>query len=216
MTTLDLINFIKQGDEDSVRTLLDQDLTLAGSKDGNGVSALMISIYYGKPEITKMLRARIHNLGFFEACALGDLTSMEAALQVNPTLLNAFSPDGFSGLGFAAFFGHLPIAQRLLQIGAIVDQPSANGLAVTPLGSAAAGNHLELTTLLLANNANPNAQQNGGFTPLHSACQNGSVQMVKLLLEADAQTNMKTAEGKLPSDYLDGENADQILEMLLN
>ena len=214
MTDQDLIGLVKAGDALAVTNLLAIKPALASSTDENGVSALMISIYWGKAEITQIIRKALPALTFYEACALGDLAAMDAAAQANPSVVNQHAADGFGGLGFAAFFGHTAIAQRLLQLGANVDTPSSNGLAVTPLGSAAAGKHIELAKLLLAHGANPNHQQNGGFAPLHSACQNDDLAMVKLLLQAGANPLTKTDEGKTPADHCTGEHTEQIRALL--
>lgn len=214
MATSTLMDLVKLGDADGVDALCHQDPALAASTDENGVSALMVSIYWGKPLVTAKLRAYLPRLGFFEACALADMPAVQDALSSNTELLNSHSIDGFSGLGFAAFFGHIEIAHYLLSKGAEVDNHSSNGLKVTPLGSAAAGGHGLLAELLLRNGAKVNTQQNGGFSPLHSACQNGDVEMVKLLLQAGADTNLKTIEGKSPIDMIEIETNPEIFRLL--
>jgi ankyrin repeat protein len=197
----ELISSIQQGDLAAVERLIAEDRSLVNSQDAQGVSAVMVSVYYGKPEITSLLLRRRPRLNLFDSCAIGRVERVKSILKRKPKLLNEFAPDGFQPLGLAAFFGHVEVVRFLLESGAEVNSPSQNGLKVTPLHSAAAGRHYEIAMLLLEQGANPNLRQEGDFVPLHSAAQNGQVEMVKLLLQYGADKDLKSLDGKNARDF---------------
>ena len=93
---------------------------------------------------------------FFEACALGRTERAARVDAADPALVNAHSPDGFTGLGFACFFRHPEVARLLLDHGANPSLASSNGLHLAPLHSAVAADSFELVDLLLARGAEPN------------------------------------------------------------
>ena len=139
-------------------------------------------------------------LDVFEATTLGIIDRVSAWLLDDPSLARAFSPDGFTALHLAAFFGKTEVARRLVQAGADVHVYSANDFHVQPLHSAAAGRHVEICRLLIGAGADVNATQRHGFTPLHSAAQNGDVELVELLLSAGADPSAVTDDGASPAD----------------
>jgi ankyrin repeat protein len=197
----ELLTAIQQADLATVERLIAMDRSLVNSQDAQGISAVMVSVYYGKPEITSLLLKKRPRLNLYDACAIGKVDRVKSILKRKPKLLNEFAPDGFQPLGLAAFFGHVEVARFLLESGAEVNTPSQNGLKVTPLHSAAAGRHYEIAMLLLERSANPNLRQEGDFVPLHSAAQNGQIEMVKILLQYGAAKDLKSAEGKNARDY---------------
>jgi uncharacterized protein len=210
----ELIAAIKQGEVATVERLLTADRTLVNTQDAQGNSALIISVYYGKPEITSLLLKKRPRLNLYDACAIGKVDRVKSILKRSPSLLNAYASDGFQPLGLAAFFGHVEVVRFLLESGAEVNTPSQNGLKVTPLNSAAAGRHYEIALLLLEKGANPNLRQEGDFVPLHAAAQNGQVEMVKVLLQYGADKDVKSAEGKTARDYA-LENGHKIIAEVL-
>jgi len=197
----ELISSIQQGDLAAVERLVAEDRSLVNSQDVQGTSAVMVSVYYGKPEITSLLLKRRPRLNLFDACAIGKVDRVKSILKRKPKLLNEFAPDGFQPLGLAALFGHVEVVRFLLESGAEVNTPSQNGLKVTPLHSTAAGRHYEITMLLLERGANPNLRQEGDFVPLHSAAQNGQIEMVKILLQYGADKDLKSLDGKTARDF---------------
>lgn len=195
-----LIEAIKQGDAAKVSMLLERELALADARTANDLSVLLLAVYYGKPEIARMLAEHRSSLDIFEASVLGDLARVRALLDEQPGLANAFAPDGFQPLGLACFFGQVDIAVYLLSMGAEVNSASQNSMRVMPLHSSVARKDMNITRILLSHGADVNAVQTDEFTPLHEAAQNGQLEMVKLLIQFGADPDMITSDGKSALD----------------
>ena len=196
----ELIAAVNDDDAARVADLLADDPTLVSARDGNGVSAIMLSRYRFDRATTDALLAVDPDLDIFEATTLGIIDRVSAWLLDDPALARAFSPDGFTALHLAAFFGKTEAARRLGQAGADVNAYSANDFHVQPLHSAAAGRHVEICRLLISGGADVNATQRHKFTPLHSAAQNGDVELVELLLSAGADPSLANDDGATPAD----------------
>jgi ankyrin repeat protein len=84
-----------------------------------------------------------------------------------------------------------------------VDQPSANGMRVMPLHSAAAARSVAISRLLLERGAPVDARQGeaGGFTPLMEAGLNGQVELIELLLAFGAHPTLRDGEGLTAGDH---------------
>ena len=199
-TAADLIEAINAGDADRVGAILGEDPALVAARDGEGVSALMLARYRFDREVTDVLLAADPELDLFEAATLGYLDRLRERLEADPGAVSAFSPDGFTALHFAAFFGKAEAARVLLEQGASVDVYTRNPFANQPLHAAAAGRHLEVSRVLIAGGADVNATQHGGYTPLHEAAQHGDVEMTELFLSAGADPSLTTDVGETAAD----------------
>jgi ankyrin repeat protein len=191
----DMMAAVAAGDTDRVQALLAEDPELVNARGEDGVSAVLLARYrFDRPTLDALLAAD-PELDIFEASALGRIDRVHAALDDAPGVVHARSPDGFTPLHLAAFFGKPEIARALLDAGASVDAYTTNDFANQPLHAAAAGRHLEVCRVLLAAGANVNATQHGGYAPLHEAAQHGDVEMVELFLSAGADPSLRVAEG---------------------
>ena len=139
-------------------------------------------------------------LAIFAAAILGDTLRLEELLAGNRSLVSGMSPDGWTPLHLAAFFGKGDAVRLLLNKGAVVTARSTNQMANTPLHAAAAGKHAEIVKLLLDRGANANARQHGGWAPLHSAAQNGDIESARVLIEAGADPFVRADNNQLPMD----------------
>ena len=187
---------IQAGDGEKLRALLAQQPALASARDGNGVSAIMQAVYHRRAELLQLLLANQPVLDMFEASSLGRTDRVTELLRQDPRLASAWSPDGFTALHLAAFFGQEAVANLLLQHGADAQVAAKNAMQVAPLHAAAAGRNLPLVRALLQHGALPNARQQKGYTALHSAAQNGDRAMVELLLAHGADRALASDDGK--------------------
>ncbi|MHB8856553.1 MAG: ankyrin repeat domain-containing protein [Bellilinea sp.] len=215
LSTEDLLNLIKHGKIEEIQEALSLDPSLANAHEPDSTSAVLTAAYYGQSAIARLLVKYGATLDLFAACAVGELDTVRKIVAAQPELVNAVAPDGFQPLGLAAFFGHLDVAQFLIDAGAAVDSPSHNPLKVMPLHSAAAGSRVEIARLLIDHGAPVNARQAEDFTPLHSAAQNGSLEIIQALLAAGAEVNVRDSEGKTPLAFALAENHQEAVDLLL-
>ena len=140
------------------------------------------------------------DLDVFEATALGYIDRLRERLTADPASAAAFSPDGFTALHYAGFFGKVEAARELIAAGASVDVYTKNPFANQPLHAAAAGRHHEVCRLLLGAGADVNATQHGGYTPLHEAAQSGDVELAELFLSAGADATVRSDAAETPAE----------------
>ena len=195
----DLISAVNTDDATRVAELVAGDAALASARDLGGVSAIMLSRYRFNRETTDALLAADPELDVFEATALGYIDRLRDRLMADPASATAFSPDGFTALHFAGFFGKIEAARELISAGASVDVYTTNDFANQPLHAAAAGRHLEVCRVLLGAGADVNATQHGGYTPLHEAAQSGDVELAELFLSAGADPSVVSDAGETPA-----------------
>src|SRR5205085_6422539 len=101
-----LFDAIEAGNAAEVRSLLAADPALASARSDTGVSALLWARYRNHAEVVEALLAADPELDVFDASALGHLPRLAELVEADPALANAWSADGFTPLGLAAFFGH--------------------------------------------------------------------------------------------------------------
>ncbi len=213
-THADVIAAVQSGDAGKIRSLLQDDSSLAAAKDANGVSALMFAFYYRRSEIADLLLAAKSDLDIFEATAAGKADNVSYILKKDPEAVKRWSADGFTALHFAAFFNRPEIAAILLNQKADTSAVTKNPMKVTPLHSAAAAHSGSIVRMLLENGAPPNARQEGGWTPLHEAAQIGDMDMVRSLLDHGADPQAKSNDGKTPAEMAQAKGHAEIVEML--
>ncbi len=142
--------------------------------------------------------------GIFGAAAEGNRAALETAVRADPLVLAARSPDGFTPLHLACFFGRTAAAVWLVKEGAPVNEAADNETRVAPLHSAVAGAdaaaRLTIARALLDHGADPNARQQKGFTALHAAALHGDEALVRLLLERGAEPALATDDGRTAAD----------------
>jgi ankyrin repeat protein len=161
----------------------------------------MQALYEGDREGAERLLAEREEVDVFEAAAFGRVERLRELLDSQSGLAAAFSPDGFTALHFAAFFGQPEAAALLLERGADATVRARNAMAVEPLHSAAAADQTEIARMLLDAGADPDAIQEGGFAALHAAAHNGNAELAELLLERGADRNRTTDDGQTAADY---------------
>lgn len=205
---------IKEGDQDKVDRMLREDRDLILTRDKNNMSPVMTAMYHHEFKIANLILERMMALTVFEAAATGRLVHLISNLGHKPELVNAYSEDGFQPLGLAAYFGKTEAVKYLLKAGAQVNSPSNNSLGVTPLQSAVAGNHLEITRLLLEAGADPNVRERGGNTPLHAAAQNGNIEIVRSLIFGGADLEAINANNEKPLDIALKSRHDDVVNLL--
>ena len=195
----EIIEAVKRGDGEAVARLLDADPELLRASEKN-ISAVMLALYHGKPEMARLFVERGAELTFHEACALGDGERVRAMLTADPSLLNSKSPDGFPAIGLPIFFRQPDVARYLIEQGADVSAPADNPMRVAPVHAAAAACDRETLSMLLERGADANAKQQLDYTPMHTAASRGDIETAKLLLRFGGDPNSLGADGQTPAD----------------
>jgi uncharacterized protein len=214
--TTQMFAAIAAGDLDRVRELIAEDAALPGARDAEGLSAVTQARYHGQDDIVDTLLAAGPELDVFEAAAVGRLERVRELLEDDPALVTALSPDGFTPLHLAAFFGHPKTARLLVERGADTNAVARNPMRVRPLHSAAAAQQLEIAELLVDHGADVNATQERGFTPLHAAAQNGDIGLARLLLGRGADREQATEDGRRAADFAAAAGHGEIRALLGN
>lgn len=214
MNTELLEQYIQTGNLQALNTLLLSMPALAKADTSVGVSAIMLARYYNKVDVVALLLNYTDDLTLFEAAAIGQFDAVAYLVYTHPELINQFSNDGFTPLGLACYFGQAEIARFLVLKGADINISSNNGFHVSPIHSAAAGNHTSIVRTLIDGGANVNVKQQSSVTPLHSAAQNGNLEILILLLENGADVNTRMEGGKMPADLAREKGFEDIADIL--
>jgi uncharacterized protein len=208
-------NLIRTGETAEVAAAAEEDPSLVSSRDAQGVSAFLWSIYHQQPLVRDFLLSRLPSLDIFEASAVGDCERIETLLRQEPMLVHESSADGWSALHLAAGFGGPAATQLLLTHGAHVHRFSRNAMHNQALHACIAlSRNLETAQVLIAQGADVNMEQAGGYTPLHQAAASGLTDMTKMLLEAGAKPDKPCHRGKTPADYARERNHEAVVQLL--
>ncbi len=193
---------IKSGDLESLRSTLAADAAAANERDPNGVPAVLFALYYRRPEHARLLLDYGAEVDFFVACAMGMTDRVAKFIADDPEWIVRRTPDGWTALHFAAFFGQPEVARLLLDKGADPLARSENSNRNLPIHAAAAARQAEVVRMLLAAGTPANATQEKGYTALHSAAQANDRATMDILLEYGARMDQPNDDGETPADLL--------------
>jgi len=190
---------VKEGDIAGIRAELQRNPEVLNAPVEGAPSPLLLALYHGQRQVAEVLREFRPKLTLHEAAAMGDLHQIEANLMLDKRGIDAHGPDGFSALGYAAYFGHAEAMRALLDAGAKPNVPSNNPMAVMPLHSAMSGGHKEMARTLIESGADVNAASGEGWTPMHYAAHNGDVETVQYLRQRGVLAGLPNRDGKTPA-----------------
>ena len=156
----------------------------------------------------------VPELDICEAAAVGADERLQQLLGEDAGAAARLSPDGFTPLHLASFFGHEQAARLLVAGGADANVAADNRSRVLPLHSAAAGGHTEIGELLLDAGAAADEKQEGGFTPLHAAAHSGNLKLVELLLQHGADPRRAADDGRTAVDMAAEGGHEEVLDRL--
>lgn len=191
---------IQNRDLAAAKAALERDAGQATEALPGGLSPLLFALYNGARDIAELL------LGFaepniHEAAALDDARRVAALVLADPDALTAYSPDGWTPLHLAAFFGSRNAALVLIGLDASLTAVSQNPMQNTPLhaGIAGAGGE-QLAPLLMALGSDVHHVGGSGVTALHLAASRGFEALCRLLIARGADRAAKTEDGKIAAD----------------
>ena len=196
------LNLIRAGKTAEVATAVEEEPSLVESRDAQGVSAFLWSIYSGQPVIRDFLRTRLAGLDIFEASAAGDCARLAELCGEDAGAVQQVSVDGWTPLHLAAAFGGPAATAWLLDHGAAVNAFSRNPMRNQALHACIAlGRNTETAKVLIDRGAELDTAQAGGYVPLHQAAAAGLEEMTGVLVEAGADAKRRCDQGKMPVDY---------------
>lgn len=100
---------------------------------------MLSCLYRGREAAARALVAAGHRCGIHEAAALGDAKTLGSLLDAAPWSIDLHSPDGWTALHLAAFFGRTDAVVLLVARGADADVWSRSFERNLPIHAAAAG-----------------------------------------------------------------------------
>jgi len=175
---------------------------LARIHNDGGESLYRFALFHGHAKCAEMLKRR-GGLGLHDSALAGDVGRVEALLKAAPWAIDLLSPDGWTALHLAAFFGNDAAVETLLVRGAsacVMGRAFEQNLAIQ---AACAGGRIGRAAFakLVAATGDPDAKQKQGYTALMIAAGNGFADAVDVLLEAGANPALKQSEGKTAADF---------------
>jgi ankyrin repeat protein len=195
----ELFEAIRAGDAERVRALVAREPALASARDEAGLSAVLIARYHRQDAALEALLAAQPELDVLDAAATGRVDVLRSLISASRDALSARSPEGFTALHLAAFFGGAEAVRLLLVAGMHADADQDNPARVRPLHSAVAARDHDAARALLDAGADPDCVQQGGFTPLLAAAHHDDAEMAKLLLEHGADPTLAADDGRDPA-----------------
>ncbi len=196
----DVFTTIDAGDDAAAVAMVRDDPQLARLRSGaDGVTPVLYAMYRHKFELAKALADAAGTLDLAEAAAVDDVAQVRSRLAAGAAVDDR-TPDGFTPLQLAAYFGAPAAAAELIGAGADLNSVAENPMRIQPLHAAAAGRHGDVAGLLIDAGAEVNAKQSHGWTPLHSAAANGDGELVERLIAAGADPAATNDDGKTAAD----------------
>jgi ankyrin repeat protein len=210
----EMFQAIRAGDATRLGALLAADRALVNVRNERGHSPVLIAQYHHRGELVQMLLAAEPELDIFDAASVGNAARIAELLDADPSLVNAYSRDGFFPLGLAAFFAHPEAVGLLLSRGAEVTMVARNPMRIQSLHAAVAGRSFEAVRLLVEAGAPVNAQQQGGFTALHEAANRNDQELARYLMAHGADPRLQNEEGKSAIGLAAEKGSIELLKML--
>lgn len=205
-----LTKALDEGDEATARALVARHPDLA-RLDRDGIHLVRVAAHQRMDRLVEDILATGAPLDLFDTAALGRTDELAARLDADPSLVEAWSSDGFTALHLTAYFGHVRATELLLNRGAAPDAVSRNSFAVHPINSAAGKPFTIVVHLLLDHGADVDAPMAGGFRALHAAAHAGQAGVVQVLLDRGADPNARNDAGATAADVATDDDVRALL-----
>lgn len=172
--------------------------------DAGGVGLVLHCVYCDRDGAARALGDAGHRIGLHESAALGDVARLTHLLDAAPWSVDLLSPDGWTALHLAGFFGRTEAARLLIDRGADAMLWSRSFERNLAIHAAAAGrsDDLALLDVLIPATADADAVQDSGHSPLLIAAASGKRAWVDRLAASGADIGRRTKDGKGVADLL--------------
>lgn len=219
-----IVAFLKAaraGDTGKVKQLLEQDPRLIAARDPLGNTALILAVNSGHGEIAKLLWAAGVRPDFYEAAAIGKTELVAKFLRDDRSLLDSYSPEGFTAMALAAHFGHIETLEFLIARGGNLNSVSKHPMNVTPLHAALFGCQIDAAKVLVAAGADVTAKRGGagwhraGWTALHYSACFGFAELAEQLIRRGADVDSQDEAGKTALQVANDHHQKEVADLLL-
>ena len=211
---MEIFDAIRAGDKAGLEALLAADRNLVNARNEMGHSPVLIAQYHHKHDLVAVLLAAGPTLDVFDAASVGRTDRVAQLLDADPSLLNAYSKDGFFPLGLAAFFGHTDTVRLLLARGADVAQVAKNPMRIQAIHAAVAGPTPDVAKLIVEAGAPINATQHKGWTALHEVVNKKNVELARYFLAHGADPRLQNDDGKSAIGLAADQGSADLLKVL--
>jgi len=219
---IEILKAARSGDAAKVKQLLEQDPRLIAARDPLGNTALILAVNSGHDEIAELLLGAGVQPDIYEAASIGRTELVAQLLSDDPSLLDSYSPEGFTALALAGHFGHIETLEFLISRGGNINAVSKHPMNVTPLHAALFGRRVEAAKIMVAAGADVRPKRGGsgwpraGWTALHYCAGYGFAELVEPLIERGADINALDDEGKTPLRAAIESAQQDVADLLLN
>ena len=186
-----LMRCVSTGAPGAVRALIAYGADVDATEPSRGQTALMWAVANRHPDVTRVLLEHGATVDS-RTSAVRQLRGTGERSTTSPSGATYFDAGGFTPLLFAARHGDVDSARALLEAGAAVNNPAADGNS--PLVMAAMSGHERLAEFLLERGAEPDAS-GAGYTALHAAVLRSQPGLVRALLARGANPNARLTKG---------------------
>lgn len=183
------VSALKKGDNHQCYLLNERHPFLA-NEEVDGVSLILICLYYNQFELASILAKNKEYIDLFEAAALGISSKIKSLIEKGKDP-NSLNESGYTPLGLACHFGQYEAVKWLLTLGANVNKPMENQLGSSPLHEAVTANSFPVVEFLLSKGAFINSQRIDGSTALYLAVYNKNFEITQFLVEQKAALDIK-------------------------
>jgi ankyrin repeat protein len=191
-----IFSAVREGQEETVSSLISADPTLLHSTEAWGHTPLMLAVEHGKAAMVKLLLklgADINGAGHKGETALMRAITKGSEELVSLLLGHGAKEDladeaGKTPLMWASTQGQLGLVrlvfEAMLERGSQTDVDWRGKDGKTALHHAAVGGQKEVAAFLLSKGAEANTKDGNDSTPLMLACEKGHLEVVEMLVEA--------------------------------
>ncbi len=214
--TDDLFALAQSDDGPALVAALPADVSPSRIRNADGVSLPLFCLYNGCQRALDGLLSHSDDLTLHEAAALGRNERLTALLQVGTWAIDTLSPDGWTALHLAAFFGYEPAIRQLLAAGADAGLWARGFEHNLPLHAACAGGgaNQNAAIALIGASSDIDAKQGGGWSALMLAAGNGVRETVEALLAAGADGTTMNDQGQNAADVAKARGHDAVAAVL--
>lgn len=145
--------------------------------------------------------------------ALRESNEEVALLLLNEGGSTKWPGASFSPIQYASFVGQISVVQKLIKLGADIQDADDHGDPA--LTHAASAGHTAIVSLLLSNKANLDSQNGNRRTALHQASRNGHGDTVRLLLNCGADFKLSDNDGRTALHHAASRGHENVVRLLI-